>query len=405
MKTFVPSALLAMAISACEPFTIPTAVRCLVMENRHVPGDRKGETACSGEPDTTLLVSAVAVPESYDWRRDTAYGNSGGRLLLYRNYSEVLSLETGAETEISTAASSHHLIGGHLFTEYAGDRGTVVKRDGDEICRYPEKERLLGLLPLDGDILTLGAPAGREGLVLRKNGSILLSAEGCSVFGSFDDAARGRSGALYTDGGHWYFAYRNGEACFLVRDGTVKGVSMPLAVTRVLAVKCIDDEIWMVGRNGASCVLSRGKQCRLLSPSITWEGAAILDCGEGGVCVYGYGRNTHGDPCGIVQWPETGKESLIPGQMAYPFCAPGGKLWWLGIDGRALALSEDGTVVLSERDCLFMGADCAAMAGNRLFLALNPASEGGRPFLWEGGRKRELDIYGYLTAVEVSPAR
>lgn len=104
--------------------------------------------------DTTLYFCAVRFDESYDWQRDTAYGSESFELLLYRDFEPVLSVSSAGSGCVSADFDTHHIIGGHLYTEKSDLSSTVIGRDGVEIIRFEGREFLKGLLPDGEDIYT-----------------------------------------------------------------------------------------------------------------------------------------------------------------------------------------------------------------------------------------------------------
>jgi len=155
-----------------------------------------------------VYVTAVDYDNGYDWRRDTTFGLSSGRVNLYRDSTLVLSIPAGPDKEVSLDADKHHFVDGHLYTEYCSSTETVIKQDGVEIFRYEGAETLKGILIRDEDVYTLGqGVGGQRGLSFRKNGELLVSREKGTVWGSFSDPFYAQTGALYEDLGVMYFAF------------------------------------------------------------------------------------------------------------------------------------------------------------------------------------------------------
>lgn len=155
-----------------------------------------------------VYVTAIDYDNDYDWRRDTTFGLSSGRVNLYKDSSLVLSVPAGPDKEVSLDADKHHFVEGHLYTEYCSSTETVIKQDGKELFRYDGAETLKGILVRDDDVYTLGQGiGGQRGLSLRKNGEVLVSKEKGIVWGSFSDPFYSGSGALYEDSGVMYFAF------------------------------------------------------------------------------------------------------------------------------------------------------------------------------------------------------
>ena len=106
-------------------------------------------------PPDGLFVTAVAYPEGYDWRRDTARGSVRGRVLLLRlrdgadagpgpgaetspaaepdwgagaspaAFDTILALEAGAGRAVSLDADRHQFTGGHLYRDDVGNLYTL----------------------------------------------------------------------------------------------------------------------------------------------------------------------------------------------------------------------------------------------------------------------------------------
>lgn len=169
--------------------------------------------------DTTVFVSAVRCGSGYDWQRDTAYGCADAQLILYKNGEEVLCLPAGGDSHISAAPDMHHILDGHLYTEYCDYSRTFICRDGEELFTISGRELLVGLLEREGEVYTLSLRLSSGGLVYRKNGVAVFSKSGAKAFGSFDDPSYGPGGALYMDAGALCFAYKEGLSCYIVRDG------------------------------------------------------------------------------------------------------------------------------------------------------------------------------------------
>lgn len=206
--------------------------------------------------DTTVFVSAVRCSPGYDWQRDTAYGCPDARILLFRNGEEVLSVPAGDEFCVSAAPDMHHIVDGHLYTEYCDYSRTVIGRDGTFLYTFPGRELLKGILPVGEDLHTLSESLSTGELIYRKNGEQVFRSAKSTVFGSFDDPSYGQTGALYEDSGAVCFAFRTRDGCRMVRDGrmsTVKG-------TDVFDVKSVRGKDIIAG---SSCLGRRWKDARI----------------------------------------------------------------------------------------------------------------------------------------------
>ena len=118
---------------------------------RHIPSTDSTEVRDPwlGYPfldtDTTLYLTAIS--------RDST------KLYLLKNWKTALSLDIGAENFVSEDPDLHHIVSGHLYTEFRHSGGTVVCRDGEEVLRTAEKYFLAGILERGEDLYLLGTGA------------------------------------------------------------------------------------------------------------------------------------------------------------------------------------------------------------------------------------------------------
>ena len=71
-----------------------------------------------------------------------------------------------------------------------------------------------------------------------------------------------------------------------------------------------------------------------------------------------------------------------------------------------ISIFRSGDELMHESGRMFLSPACAVLCGERMFCALSHQEGGGNPEIWEGGKKREVEVHGYVSrvAVEVSPA-
>lgn len=193
-------------------------------------------------PGLSVFVSAVISPDGYDWRQDSTFGATGSRLALFRNGEEILSLDTGPEFLVGTDPDSHHIIDGHLYSEYSTDAETVIKKDGVELFRYNGRECIKGIVPSDNGLYTLGQSRDGFGLSLRYNGKPLFAKDYGTVFGGFGQCNYDRSGALYYSYGDICFDYVFDNKKHHVRNGVEKRENEGICSHRIDFLH--DDTFW-----------------------------------------------------------------------------------------------------------------------------------------------------------------
>ena len=187
-------------------------------------GEQEGGGEIVRQADTSIYFCAVRFDDDYVWQRDTAYGSVPYELLLFKDFEQILSIKSSEASCISPDHDTHHIIDGHLYTEYSNLTRTTIGRDGAVILDFSGREFLKGLMPHDGDIYTLTEKRDGNGFNFRKNGELLFTKSGGSVFGGMDDPSYGPTGALYFDRGDLTFCYWTGKGAlrkyFRVRNGT-----------------------------------------------------------------------------------------------------------------------------------------------------------------------------------------
>ena len=298
--------------------------------------------------DTVVFISGVEYHDDYDWRKDSLYGQSAGKIVLFRNGKKHLEIEAGERNHISTDPDMHYLVGGHIFTEYRDRNGTYIGCDGQNLFSFPEREIVRGLVIIGEDVFTLGQNADGEGFSLRKNGLVTFSRERGYIAGQMSDSQDFPSGALYLDSGHLYFSYWRAETSgsrnrtwFIVEDA---------CETQVLNG---DDKMYDIRiRNGEKTIIP------LVAPQAVF-----------------------------VQYNENGKKATV---ISY---SDGTML----ISNNCVRLSE-----FTEEKYLFFSFRNSCIAWPVLYLAITPEEEGRKPLLWKNGDVSEIDINGFLTGIEVS---
>ena len=392
MKTYALFLLLAAALASCDPLNGlgggPTRTDT-ERDNHTADGGRVPELPPSSRPDTTLYYTAVRFPDSYDWQRDTAYGQTDFELLLCREGTTLLTLPYGPEAPFCADPNRHHILGGHLYTERMLGEETLVGRDGVELFRFEGREFLLGLLEDGEDLYTLSRPVSGKGFSFRRNGKPLLTRSDGTVFGSLTDPSYSPGGALYRSGGQIVFFFWAGYAYnayhYLVQDGKEIRLDNILAGQTVLDVKLHDNE---------TCILYPSFMRHLLYEGRIWPE-------EKGYSVTGrFSDGTGGYIQGLVEASGLSnmrsvcrEDSAVMYHSAELTVAVS-----TGADGvvRWNMLEGDGS---SEEPCHFFSGACAALTGARFTIALTPKDIHRPPRILNGSRTVNTNLYGYVSSV------
>ncbi len=380
-------------------------------------------------PQDGLFVTAIAYPDGYDWRRDTARGDIRGRLLLLRMRDEtaafdtVLALEAGAGRPVSLDPDRHQFIGGHLYTQCITEAGTIYRRDGRTVFISREREYLRGILAQDDALYTLSKRLdGEGGFVLRRNWKPRLTREGGRIHGSFGEPSWGRTGALFADGGDICFFYENTDndeasgstgGWILVRcgDGSEgqppgsaarevreESVLFPDGIRQLYDIRCYEGVICVVCRwKQREPVLFVGSKKYDLSATFTTParkyGFRLLHS-EAGIRINGAVRLQYNGQLYTGLWSEKRLLMTKPGHCdwwdpEFFVRKENGRVVETGIDGRSYPL-DGGTLMMPA---------CAFRTGSDLYLALAGDSNAATPVLWHNGQSIPLTLNGFPTSV------
>lgn len=348
------------------------------------PRDIPDSTAGSFRRDTVFLVSAVSFPQNYDWQRDTAFGAVSCTVELYENATRVLSLPAGPSKRISPAPDRHHIIDGALYSDFCDRSGTVVKRNGVTVCEWEEPEIIVGLMPVESGLYTLGRSTSGDGFCYRRNGRQVLKSDTGVPLGGFGMDTYGQTGGLYLDKGRICFSFKEDDNACIVRDGIMETI-----VTDPDA-QYLDAKVF----NGIPAVLLKHYGFADLLYDGYYTDLAFggsLDWLEAGIFV----QKNIPTIAGLIATGTAGKSTygvMMDGD--YTDLGPEtGHIYFENGDWRPL--KTEGSL---KNKYYFFNRDCAARIGGRFVIALTP-KDGGNPILVDGSDTLEYELHGYLSGV------
>lgn len=389
----IPPLLLAVGLSACslsDPEFLPSASRHDILY-----GPRE-ETTDPRTEEKHLWVSAVAYPEGYDWKRDTARGQVACRLVLFRDGNRVLELPV--QDGVSPDMDMHRIAGGHLYTDDVIGDETVLCRDGKEILRYKGRETIRGFFAGSaGEIHTLGQNRGGSGFTYRIDGKIIHEEPTGTLFGEPGNGAF-RSGAFCLEDGISFGFSTTGGHFYLWQDGAAEEILLREPQT-VFDLRLVDGKPVTVYSSRASPLRlavgeedSAPKNLRVLK-------ARIQPLSSGGFRLAVRYRASDGDEVdalieanGKVRYyksasfrtePMTGGDGYVSSDR----------------EGRVAVVGWDGEVYTTEAGrWTLMGPQCIWMDENDAWVALT-GQPPDCPALWNKGEMTTLLMNGYLTGV------
>ncbi|MBP5721231.1 MAG: hypothetical protein J6W82_09260 [Bacteroidales bacterium] len=332
--------------------------------------------------DTVFMVSAVSFPDNYDWQRDTAFGAVSCTLELYEGGKRVLSLPAGPSKRISAAPDRHHIIGGKLYSDYCDRSGTTVKCNGTTIGEWDDPEIIIGILPLEGTVYTLGRSNTGSGFSFRRNGNIILQSAGGVPLGGFGMDTYGPTGALYQDKGSICFTYRYGDAAYLVSDGVQTQLASEPGALFLDAKRLGGIPSVLFKYDGFTILLYDGYYVNIdFGGTFNWI--------EGGIFMHG------GDPA-VAGRVDSG--------------GPGAGNLGVGLDGDYTSFGPDAEYVFIDGDswhplkkpsgCYLFNRNCASFIDGEFALALTP-TDGSDPYLEVAGDTITYKLHGFLSGMAI----
>lgn len=228
--------------------------RCHEYREDVLPGNDTGD-GTGGEPETVKVTGFNIVlaeyPDGYDWLRDPDHGVVECDICLLQDGLETLRFPAGNEYMVSADIDMVRCIGEDVFTDFSTSSETIIRKNGEEILRYPGREMVRGLAETDRKgIYTLGIPRDAAvGWTLRCSGEILSSSDTGEIVS-----------ALYTDKEEPVFVYRSEEGkYFQVRGDSQTELDVPPAYGQVVSVTfdrgtaevCTLDETNILRKDGA----------------------------------------------------------------------------------------------------------------------------------------------------------
>ena len=384
-------------LQSCEKYTLSRVYRSQVMHN--TGGSRDTIPGSPGHPsaDTIVYVSAVTVPEGYDWRRDSLYGSIPCELLFFRNGVPLFSVQTGSIA--SPSPDTHHILDGHLYTEYASMEGTIICRDGEELFRYPQREMLKGLLVKGKDVYTLGRALDGGGFYYRCNGETLLKQENGEPFGDFTNPAYGRNGALYESRNGVCFCYKTASACFSCVDGTVSQIQTSVGAARIKDMRLFGNSPCYAADYYTTVLVFTSNRAYTLPAGTDWNAISlflrdgnwwfIADSPSSTVCRRV--DQADDDHAGVSF---TGNDNCIYMGRSHFYSARFG--------GGMFSISDDTGRIMYVRDSTYyFGRNTIYCEGDEIYALINPRERSQPPSVWHSGQATVYGINGYLTGVEV----
>lgn len=373
----------------------------------HVQDTAGGGSTHLPERPKELYVTGVEYPEGYDWKADSDYGYVACTVFLMKDGERIVELDVDDRDMVASDADMHRCFGGHLYTDYSTESETVIKKDGDEMFRYPDRELICGFQVIDDDVYTLGMPRTGDGWTYRRNGKLMMvKTAGYLMTG------------LEVDNGELWFAYVDPVATsdgvrnryYIVRDGNASPVGTGEDV------ECVDDillhggTVYYTARLAGipGHVMYRGDSVYSVDAGSARETSDCRIHYDGGSVIYISGKKCFdiiGDMCSLwknfrldfnYQSGTEVQEYYVDGdEISYIMLDTGQDPERLSIFDRTSFLDLGG----AEEDYIFLGPSCGYSGEGHLYVALHPRSADIFPALLVDGQLETYGFNGYFTSV------
>ncbi len=371
------------------------------------------EREMPSRPEGNVLYAAgVEFPLSYDWRKDSAYGDVAAKIVVFAKQKRILEIPAGKGGVIDLSADRNRLIKGRLYSYSLTDGMTSVLRDGKELFRYAGRENITGIIDDGENVHTLGEAVSGPGFSYRRNGEKIFADISGKIAGSphnFND----ENGTLHEDGGVIYFSFFSPErhGWYLVKDGVAEAIPITKGISAIHDIRLFGGGIHILAadaRSGDSGIYIHGKSSiplvqdysvprRILYGSLCLSGRKVFiktmqEAADG----------IHGER---LLWDSDGKPLPTGGEGQKDYWMYGGKaaavctgrnseITEIRIDGKSCTLNDRAKLMTPSAACYRNGSFCVAASPFRKEL---------NPFVWENGKTLSYSLNGYIFDLSACP--
>ncbi len=355
--------------------------------------------------DTTIYTLGIEYPYSYDWQRDTAYGNVNCNIVLFASQKRVVEIPAGPGTEISADPDKHRIIDGHVYSDNATLGNTIIFKDGEEIFRYEGEERICGIISQDNSVYTLGQ--NQSGFTFRENGEILKSVTDGILVGDPFSSATGANGLLYLDQEEVCYTYEtsyNGTKEWHAVRGDEE-TSVGSGMTNLFDARFIDGELHLCGTTSGygdrAVYFYDGKTTPLGSSYIKEASSGHIT--PAGDSVFFIMENVKED--GTIQkylCKSDGSVVTWRNDCSGIWVCEEKYAWITQADNSCIsAINLNGKNYYLDDSSAIMTGNCVLFEEGMLLIAATPIRQELSPVMWVNGKILAFALYGYLCGISL----
>lgn len=345
-------------------------------------------------------LTAFTYPDGYDWRTGLDNGSVSGFITVFAATTPVLRIPVGDRHEVSSDPQRHRVIGGHLYTDWSDPSGTVIKKDGKTVVRYPEPETVVKMLVHDGKIHTLNRPDAKEGFTYRVDGEKVLERNDAVLYPHLDlteDRVRFCFSRLVTESSGTVSRH------YTVLDGIVEMVDIE---GDVLDIKAYGEGLCSLVSEGSASLPTlftpSSSEPFFSFPGTEFKSAMFVDSDS--LCVNVRYAATGGSSPTTLLWLGSGRWMRpFPGHTATAVCLGAGRVCmaYNHSDGMSGKICVDNYVHDMPAGYDIRGLNPMVSGESGVYVGLTSTS-GGPPALWNDGELMILDVNGYVVRASLS---
>lgn len=365
------------------------------------PGYSVSEDGLEGEfRNTVWYVTGFDYPSGYDWRADADAGAVKCSLTVFANAVPMLKVPVGEQHRTRPDPDMHRMIDGCLYTEYAADSLTMIRRNGKPLFEYAGEEKIIGMLEDEGNIYTLGQAVSGNGFSYRVNGKKLVSRDRGYVFGHFVKDSAGHCFAFSEpilsvsgEGERYYVCIGGKVSQIAVREDVKKVWDVMFSGGKMYYIASlvgVDAPVLVDGDHLAALELSSPlsiRSCRFI-PGSTGPYIDVL------IDIQGFAYMS-------AIWKDGKFEKIFPlGSIVAAICAEGDGIYAVltSAGGTGGLIYRCGETFDMPEGYTILSTDAISVVNGIMHVGLSSLT-GGRPVIWRDGEMETLRLNGYIATV------
>ena len=380
-------------------------VSCGVSELGEYAKDKNGVWTApsvgeSSKPLSTTYVTAFDYPEGYDWRHNPEKGSVRCSLVVFADSKPILKIPVGDDYMVSDDPDMHRVLNGHLYTDFATDSETVLKKDGKPLFSFDGREFIVSMVEYEDSVYTLGHRRNGKGFVYRVNGRPVLERANGYTFGKLAVAEDVVCFAFAEPIGS---SKDNKERYYCVRNGSVSQTALREDVKKVWDVCFHQGKVHclasLTGVQEPVVISDSGLEALSMPYGTTIVSGQIFSMGNG------LGAEMLLDSTsGFVSALWVQNRLLYKSESGMTLSS-----LWVGNDSIACVLNSGS---ISGGGCVFRMGECFDFPDGFSCLGAAPIDVadgiltvglssliGEKPLLWKDGRMETLDVNGYICTI------